>query len=144
MVAGRIVGIERVPTEEYWLEIWETLVRDCYGSLAVYVEKTEQDPPISRFPIVGDPETLEDLKIALQETEEVERNAVKDGIDELLNQSVEVKETEQNGQYEVKTLDGAGFLGQSVNDNGNVIYASLIASRERLSQTRSAVDSFSF
>lgn len=142
LVAGRIVGIERVPTPEYWLEIWETLIRDCYGSLAIYVEKTEQSVPATRIPIIGEPETLDDLAEALRVTEETEKEAVRAGLDELFDEKLDVIESEKNGPYNVNTNESGSFTGQSVHENGNVIYASLIATRERLKKTRSAVSEF--
>ena len=32
MINDKIVGIEIAPTHDYWKTVWNSLVRDCYGS----------------------------------------------------------------------------------------------------------------
>lgn len=142
LVNGHVVGIERVPTYEYWLEIWQPLVRVCYGSLALYMRKHVENIPDTRVPLGQDFDDLAGLEEALRQATEGEDESAKAIVRELMQEPLEEKvETGVDGDV-VSSLVSPHFAGQIVRRAGLVIYASILATQARLRQERSAVKAF--
>ncbi len=129
LIDGQVVGIERAPSQTYWLSIWPALIRECYGSLAIEYRRSMGDKAeLSqiRIPLAGSVNSLEDIERLLREAEareeELARNTVRSLIDDAFVREVE----EEVEGFTLETLSHDQLCGQIVHEQGNVLYASLI------------------
>ncbi len=97
LINGEVAGVERTPSTEYWLTIWQPLIRECYGSLAIETAHVGQkDGTVctdTRVPLSGPVTNLAELKEALhqadQEAEERVCFIVRDLLDHPLDEEIE-------------------------------------------------------
>lgn len=139
LVDGKLLGVERAPNHNYWLAVWEPLVRMCYGSHAVLqtvgkTTGTSPGTPSAAKAILDEGITsLEELKAAVKNAirgaEEAARKIVRELIDdEFVAKVDEVMQISREGHsYEVKIwgLEHDQFIGEAVTDDGTVVYASM-------------------
>lgn len=145
LINGHVAGIERAPSHGYWAQLWPTLIRECYGSLALYVQQQEEDPrPLpARFPLPDEVEDLDDLQAALDRTRQAEETATRETVRQLIDEPLAVEaEAETLGGLQVETLQSPHFAGQHVRDGGQTIYASLVATEARLAMEPAATAVF--
>jgi hypothetical protein len=64
LIDDRVVGVERAPSHAYWLSIWPSLIRECYGSLAIEVAKSRGEEA-SRTPLPEQIESLDELELLI-------------------------------------------------------------------------------
>jgi hypothetical protein len=132
LVGGEIVGVERAPSAAYFAATWESLVRVCYGSLAIAAGKTRRMAPATRLPLITLGErakTLEALRSALSELrtrEEVLAQQLVSFVRALRLERADEADDTLDGA-ELWTVAGLQFGGQVVTDGNAVKYASLIA-----------------
>lgn len=139
LVDGKLLGVERAPNPEYWLAVWEPLIRMCYGSQAVLatIGKTTGTSPqtaSAAVAILGEGITSLDelaaaVKSAIKGAEDAARQVVRDLIDDEFTAVVDdtMRVSREGHSYEVKvwTLEHDQFVGQAVTDDGVVAYASM-------------------
>jgi hypothetical protein len=139
MVDGKLLGVERAPNLEYWLAVWEPLIRLCYGSQAVIatIGKTTGASPQTASAAVAimseDITSLDELenavKSAIQSSEDAARKVVRDLIDDEFVAEVDdtMRVIREGHSYEVKVwnLEHDQFVGQAITDDGTVVYASM-------------------
>lgn len=140
LVGGKVVGVERTPSVDYFAAVWKALIRECYGSLALTEanrvsaearKKGIQEPvpplPKTRVPM-RKAQSLPDLKAALADVEREEysqvKNLVKNILDIELSEKVEGKPLED---LSIVSLGENPFVGQLVRDSEKIVYASLVA-----------------
>lgn len=142
LVDDRVVGIERAPSHEYWLSIWPSLIRECYGSVAIEAAKKKLhssggDPsaphrsPRVQLPVeIASLEELESLiaEIASQEDERA-RSTVRELLDEPLDLQYEdtVSDRRVGAEVSIDTATSEHFTGQVIRDGNKIVYASLPA-----------------
>jgi hypothetical protein len=129
LIDGEVVGIERAPSVSYWLGIWPALIRECYGSLALeYQQSMGEQPelPKVRIPMSEDVTTLEDVLNSLNEASEKEFELAKNKIRDLLADPFKREFEERVDGLVVETLSHDQLYGQIIQEEGNVLYASLI------------------
>lgn len=129
LVNGYVAGVERSPSAGYFRAVWQPLVRECYGSMAL-VEARKGAPGVPRTRVPLRPAAnLDDLEAALNEAEAEERRRI-----EVLLTGVRAAElsvvTDEAGEAVVEGLGGDDqpFVGQCVRAGGRVLYCSLVAS----------------
>ena len=74
LVNGKVIGIERVPNYEYWEDVWQPLIRECYGSMAILEARDNGEvptPPKTRVALRR-ANSIEDLQDALDEASKEE------------------------------------------------------------------------
>jgi len=132
LVNSVVAGIERSPSAEYFQSVWEPLIRECYGSLALKAaRKREASIPSSRVSLNLDSiESLNDLRKALGEAEEREAEIARKTIRELLDEPFYYEEEERLEKYTLETVSNSQFIGQLVRDGDRVCYLSLITRDE--------------
>jgi len=139
LINGRVVGIERAPSNEYWLNLWPALIRECYGSLAIEVAARYPDgPPVppTRVPMPDRvPGDLDELAEDLEKAREEERARVRNVVEDLLPQPFEVKSEKDEAGLFIDTLTNEQFTGQAVRDGDRVVYFSLVAQASWLKKT---------
>ncbi|RZL20131.1 MAG: hypothetical protein EOO89_01220 [Pedobacter sp.] len=131
LIDGKVMGIERAPNYNYWLSIWPTLIRECYGSLAIEYQKQNGDKKEANvsFPLEGEISNLEELKAAMQSAREKEEAFVKETIRGLITDEFNRESEERTSNYTLETLSNDQFFGQIVYESDNqinVVYASLV------------------
>jgi len=139
LVEGKLLGVERAPNPEYWLAVWEPLIRLCYGSQAVLatVGKTTGTSPQTGSAAVAILDegitSLDELetavKSAIRGAENAARQVVRDLIDDEFVATIDdtMRVTREGHSYEAKmwNLEHDQFVGQAVTDDGTVVYASM-------------------
>lgn len=145
LINGKLAGVERVPSYDYWLQLWPTLIRECYGSLALYAQKQAETPrPLATRQRLAACDTIEELLAAVIQAETAEEEATRQIVRDLLDEPVNVEqESETLGGLQVETLTSRHFVGQCVRDGLQVIYASMVATEQRLAVAPEAVTAFS-
>lgn len=134
LVGGYVVGFERAPSPEYWATVWEPLIRECYGSLAIFIRSKFPGgvpDPKTRVPIdMTGIDTLEDLERALDTAEEAEEETVRETIRKLLDDPFELEEEEAESDFRVITVSNDQFTGQVVRADEKISYASLFTTKK--------------
>jgi hypothetical protein len=140
LINGQLVGIEIAPTPEYWKSVWEPLIRYSYGPEALIASrklgeqglKTAMDarPRMN----INNVHNLDDLDRALSnlrtaEQERAERS-IRDVIDTSLTFEIDTKlpfkdPTLGNVTYNLLSTY-KDYIGQIVEDEGYVVYCSLV------------------
>ncbi len=134
LVGGYVVGFERSPSPEYWTTIWEPLIRECYGSLAIFIRKKFPDgapDPKTRVPInMNGIDTLDDLEQALDKAEEAQEEIARDTIRKLLDDPFDVEKEQTEGDFDIVTVGNDQFTGQIVRAGEQISYASLFTTKK--------------
>jgi len=131
LINGRVVGIEKAPSYEYWTSIWSALIRECYGSLAILESRDSKDGkiPPTRVPL-RKANSLADLKKALTEASEEEYEKVKTIVNKISDINLGQKVDEDLGDLNIEELSHKRFIGQIVRSGEAVVYASLVATKD--------------
>jgi hypothetical protein len=128
LVAGKVVGVERTPGPEYFRSVWRSLIRECYGSLAVLEAARQPAPPVPRTRVpLRRATSLADLKEALREVEREEYDRVATLVDNVLAIALWGQPDEAEDGLTIEALGKTPFVGQAVRDGEKVVYASLVA-----------------
>lgn len=139
MLNDKIVGIEVAPTHAYWKTIWNSLIRDCYGSEVIrltmqnlieeFKASQEQEMDLSHC------KSIEEIETAIADYYKAnvrELEAKLEGLNEL--ETIEVaksKDVIRNNSYGdiayhiIKAKD-KGIYGEVYCDNDRMIYCSLL------------------
>lgn len=132
LIMGKVVGIDRAPSYEYWNSIWRGLIRGCYGSLSIQFEKenkiTPEDIKNIRIPIKTNVSTLDDLEAELDKAESVQDEIAKKCVRDLIDEKFKVESDERVKPYDRMTISNKQFVGQIIMDTDveSIVYSSLI------------------
>ncbi len=129
MIGGVVAGVERAPNHAYWLDLWQALIRDCYGALAIIEAKNGEAPvPKTRAKMRQDIRSLDDLSDALDEVEESEREKVGEVVNRISQIDIKLSQDEKSGDIRIDSADNRdSFVGQVVREGEKVLYTSLVA-----------------
>ncbi len=134
LMNGEVVGIERSPNHSYWKSIWEPLIRESYGSLALMYRKQFGDnppPPKTRIPIDSHGiNSISKLKDRLLQVTQKETGIIKRIINSFIKKKFKHEVIETVNSYKVEAIQNDQFLGQIVTNNSNVSYCSLITTAD--------------
>jgi hypothetical protein len=140
LINGQLVGIEIAPTPEYWKSVWEPLIRFCYGPEALLASRKlgeqglktamESRPRMN----INNVRTLDDLDQALSNLRKAEQEraekSIRDVIDTSLNFEIDTKlpfNDPSLGNVTYTLLSTyKDYVGQIVEDEGYVVYCSLV------------------
>ena len=131
LINGKVAGVERCPSTAYFRSVWRPLIRECYGSMAV-VEAQKGQPVVPKTRVrVRPARTLDDLEDALAEAEAAERQKVAALVNTLAGIPL-ARTVDEAGDLTVDGLGGGSdpFVGQSVRDGAQVVYASVVAAEK--------------
>lgn len=158
LINGKVAGIERAPSYDYWLQLWPTLIRECYGSVALYTQKREADfvsleagygyetPGPQILPTrlaLGAADSIAELKAELQRVNAAEDEATRQIVREVMGEPLTAeREAVTMLGLTVETLQSRHFGGQCVRDGLQTVYASLVATEQRLAMVPEAVSAF--
>jgi hypothetical protein len=128
LIDGEIVAIDKFPSFTYAEQVWDLMIRDCYGSLAIISElkkKTASNLFTEKFNEVrkSHRENIVDLlELALKKTKQDMTANVQDRIKELLELNFDAT-LDDVGQPTSRTapksymLKTEGYIGQVITEN---------------------------
>ncbi|EDX74094.1 hypothetical protein MC7420_4079 [Coleofasciculus chthonoplastes PCC 7420] len=132
-IQDKLVGVEIAPSVAYFRELWMPLVCFCYGVAAMYVEQMRlKDKAPQPIPFAA--HTLTQLRQHLHQSRLEKQEQVRYGLAQTPVETFNVQEEERFCDFRLKTALGKNFAGQFVEESGQVVYASLFAKPEYLSQ----------
>ena len=124
LIDGEIVAIDKFPSFTYADHVWEILIRDCYGALAIISElkqKNGNDLFTKEFSSLKNKNisVLDKLEEALNNTKKTITKSVEEKIQDLLDLTLEsTVETEYKGIVDSKPksyiLKHDGYVGQVI------------------------------
>ncbi len=134
LVDGEVVGFERSPSPDYWNAIWQRLIRECYGLLVLYSERSNKDVPDTRVRLsmegIAD---LDDLLARIDSAKNREEQRVREIIGDLLDEEfgeVTDERFDGNDDLVIRTYANTQFKGQAVVDGMKFPYASLFTTKK--------------
>lgn len=134
LIDDQVVGVERAPSHTYWNGIWPSLIRECYGSLAIRVTQLKGECPtlpVSRRPLPS-AHSLDELETIIADIAQQEDDQAKATVREILREQLTLRKDESMAGLSLETTESDRFAGQVVSDEQRVVYASLPASRHWL------------
>ncbi|MEL6457719.1 MAG: DUF6569 family protein [Cyanobacteria bacterium J06621_15] len=117
----KLVGIEITPNQTYFEEVWMSLVCFCYGVSAMYFEKDEVSEQITPF----NAKNLAELRQQLVESRQKMYAEVENNLANTPSEKFEVIKQEKFLDLRLKTIQGNNFAGEFVEEEGNLVYASV-------------------
>lgn len=132
LIDDRIVGVERAPSHAYWQSIWPSLIRECYGSLAIEAAKAggERSPDCTpRVQLPLQIESLDELESLIAEIARQEDERAKSTVRELLDEPLTLVHDETVADVTIDTATSDHFTGQVIRDGETIVYASLPATK---------------
>jgi len=134
----RLVGMEIAPSPRYFAEVWMPLVCFCYGVAAMQLERNSpaaHSAPAEPFAA----RNLEDLRHELAESRRRAQDALMESLRAMPRETFALDEEERFLDLSLKTLTGKSFVGQTVDDGGRLVYASIFARKDFLTSPMAAV-----
>lgn len=125
LIDGQVVGVERAPNYQYWLEVWRPLIRVCYGSIALEVERSKTNKPETRLDL-GNVKTLSGLLKSVKNAKKREKDAVKSVVDSLLDTEFAATSEDSCEGATLYHVDNAQFSGQAVVKGSEPAFCSLV------------------
>lgn len=123
-VDGEIIAIDKFPSFNYTSQVWDTLIRDCYGAVAI-TEEIKKSDNIKRFTSITDQnrkfdyESVADyLKRTLDLTKKSIEDEVRDRIEEIFDIEFNVSLDSSKDGYKSEILESDGYIGQVVSESG--------------------------
>lgn len=120
LVDGEIVAIDKFPSYRYANQVWEALIRDCYGSLALasQIEGKTGDKLFTklseRYPRQQDQSLSSYLRFLNEKRKRTQSETVRDRLSEVMTLNfAEERDHDSNGSYILKT---EGYRGQLIRD----------------------------
>jgi hypothetical protein len=143
LIANQVVGIELAPNPDYWKNVWEPLIRSCYG--AETIRQLLLNPDVRGEGKLSPEEienisSIDDLESVIAKLKNTNQAKVEEIIENLLDKKmqaeVDITTTQQSGsidsQFELLTLEEEIYRGQVVREDGVVVYASITADPKKL------------
>jgi hypothetical protein len=123
-LADRLVGVEIAPSAAYFQEVWMPLICFCYGAAALELEGAAA-PAVPAQPFVAN--SLVELRLRLEESRRLRQERIRRLLDKAPAGPFDRHEEERFLNLRLYTAAGENFLGQCVEEDGQVVYASLFA-----------------
>lgn len=139
LVDDQVVGVERAPSHMYFQNVFPSLIRECYGSLAIrvaHLKGERAEVPASRTPLPEEVGSLNILETMIADIARQEDERAKATVRELLDEPLALMSDESVAGLSIETVDSSGFTGQVIRDGERIVYASLPVSRKRLADSQ--------
>ncbi len=122
-IKDKLAGVEIAPSVAYFQELWMPLVCFCYGVAAMHEEKDFEVKPLIDFTASN----LKELRSQLQQSRLRHQEQVRNWLAEIPVEQFEVQEEERFLELRLQTVIGNNFVGQFVEEEGRLVYASMFA-----------------
>lgn len=126
ILGNKLVGIEIAPNTAYFQEVWMSLVCFCYGVAAMHFENHELPHQVIPFSATN----LAELRQKLVESRQNFSSQVQNILTNTPPEKFEVTKEEKFLNLQLKTIYGQNFAGEFVEEEGNLVYASVFAKSE--------------
>lgn len=129
LIDGEIVAIDKFPSFTYAEQVWDVIIRDCYGALAIVSElkneKSEQvfTKTFERLNKNARQETIVDLiESALKKTKETITKSVEEKIQEILELTFDAEKDNEGHSSGLNSpnsyiLKNEGYIGQVITES---------------------------
>lgn len=128
LIDGEIVAIDKYPSFTYAEQVWDLLIRDCYGALAIMSElknkkaNTLFTDTLNSTKVKRGESTLDRLERALNETKKTITKTVEEKIQDMLDMTLDASlDTTGNpaGNSSTKSyvLKNEGYIGQVISES---------------------------
>ncbi|MFW6247070.1 MAG: ARPP-1 family domain-containing protein [bacterium] len=125
-IDGEIVAIDKFPSFTYAEQVWDVMIRDCYGSLAI-ISELENKTPKTHFTdtfnkMSKDGNIVNSLDKALKKTKSKLTKSVNEKIQEILDVSFDYKKDDVGNPTNGKSpksymIESEGYIGQVIVEN---------------------------
>lgn len=137
LMKGNVVGIERVPNYNYWRFIFNPLIRQAYGSLAIQIGKGfdigKDNSNMFRVPINTDKiENIDELSKEMRKANKKQSELANKAVRELLDDEFHVEHDETESSIEIEKVENNQFIGQYVKSGEKILYVSLASKQKWL------------
>lgn len=129
LIDGEIVAIDKYPSFNYAEQVWDTLIRDCYGALAIMAELKGQTSRKSFTEVLNQTRptnstsVLDRLEKALNQTKKNITKSVEDKIQDLLDMTLEATNDDDGNRGRASSdpmsyiLKNEGYIGQVISES---------------------------
>lgn len=136
MIDNKVVGLEITPNPEYWDDVWEPLIRGCYGVETIrrlLLKQVSASDNVTLSDNITQSTTFEELENSVYNFEEEEKKIVQDIVNEIMSQDLKLTlDYKTNNDYSVQDVANQHYVGQVVMEKDFVVYASLVANAGRM------------
>ena len=127
LIDGEIVAIDKYPSFTYAEQVWDLLIRDCYGSLAVISELKNKSSnelfteTLSKTKVKANESTIDRLERALKKTKKKITKSVEEKVQDLLDLTFEAT-IDNTGNSSVNSpksyvMKNEGYIGQLITES---------------------------
>ena len=143
-IGDKLVGVEIAPSAAYFEEVWMPLVCFCYGAAAMgedrkaQAQKKEGQKAGSNQSLPPEPfaaTNLRELREQLQQSRFQLQQQMRNYLEKTPAQKFEIQEEERFLNMRLQTATSRDFAGQFVEEDGELVYASLFATPKFFSPT---------
>jgi hypothetical protein len=130
-VGDRLAGVEIAPSAAYFREVWSPLVCFCYGVAAMELEGQGKVQPVLPFTASN----LQELRHQLSASRQARLQRIHGWLDGTPVEKFDRQEEENYLGLRLFTANGTNFVGQYVEEEGRLMYASVVARAKYLAGT---------
>jgi len=142
LLNGDVIGVERCPNYNFWKEMWEPLVRESYGSVALWFARKfskNPPPPKMRIPLASTKiRSIKDIIPELIKVEKQEEDRVKQVVKGFINTKFQRKVEQQENNCSFESLTNKQFVGQVLLKDEGFPYVTLVTTSSWLKNPRAA------
>lgn len=126
LIDGEIIAIDKFPSFEYCEQVWDALIRDCYGAIAITQERQGKKAQslftqnMAKQKRKANETPAAYLKRVMTSTKKSIEDNVRAKLEEILELSFsEKQDTDLNGKngYTSKILTTEGYIGQKISES---------------------------
>ncbi len=133
LINGNIFGVERTPNETYFKEVFEALIRGCYGSLVIQIQKGLNPAKAKEFEshiaLKDSHVDLADLRQDLIRVRAEEAVLAKSIINGIIDEDLTVQLDTEKDEISAKTVGNSQMSGQVVLNGKNPVYTSAVVKK---------------
>jgi len=124
LVDGEIVAIDKFPSFTYADQVWDTLIRDCYGSIAITqeIKNVDKDKKFTQFADQNKKKTGEStsdyLRKILGKTKKSIEGDVRERIEDIFEVEFTKKLDNSKDGYKSEVIESEGYIGQVISESG--------------------------
>lgn len=124
LVDGEIVAIDKFPSFVYTDQVWDTLIRDCYGSIAITeeIKNVNQDKRFTDLSNKSKRKTGEPVGDYLRKILGKTKKSIEDDVRERIEDIFEIEFTKKldnsKDGYKSEILESEGYIGQVISESG--------------------------
>jgi len=142
LLNGDVIGVERAPNYKFWRELWKPLIRESYGSVALWFAKKHAKkplPPKMRIPLASaNIRSIKDILPELEKVEKQEEERVKKVVKGFIHTKFSRKVEQRENNCSFESIINKQFIGQVLLKDEGFPYVSLTTNASWLKNPRAA------